>query len=147
MSSIDEGRASGSKTPYRHDRSRSHERPMSPASSTSSFSSNDSGSTYYVMPTGRQKVHVINTPDTTASSSLHTTSSASRSHRSPNPNSLKKQRLFQRLLGFAEKRVRLFSSSGGDSPRGSLRGGRRLPRRHSTGESASRRSRSAPPGE
>ncbi|KAK7038193.1 hypothetical protein R3P38DRAFT_2904934 [Favolaschia claudopus] len=146
MSSVDEGRASGSRNLHRHDRSRSHagpERPSSPASSTSSFSSNDSGSTYYVMPTGRQKVHVIHTPDTTAS--LHTASSAS--HSPTSPNSLKKQPLFQRLLGFAEKRVRLFSSSGGDSPRGSLRGGRRLQRRHSTGGSASRRSRSAPPGE
>ncbi|KAJ7073954.1 hypothetical protein C8F01DRAFT_5269 [Mycena amicta] len=49
-----------SKTPNGRDRSRSRtRRDLSPASSVSSFASNGSGSTYYVMPTGRQKVHVI----------------------------------------------------------------------------------------
>jgi hypothetical protein len=38
---------------------------LSPASSVSSFNgSHGSGSTYYVMPTGRQKVHVIVSPST-----------------------------------------------------------------------------------
>jgi hypothetical protein len=63
MSSVNEERRSGSRTPNRHDRSRSRSgtaRRLSPASSTSSFTgSNGSGSTYYVMPSGRQKVHVI----------------------------------------------------------------------------------------
>ncbi|KAJ7264939.1 hypothetical protein B0H12DRAFT_1230576 [Mycena haematopus] len=115
MSSVNEELRSGSRTPNRHDRSRSRNgtaRPASPASSTSSFNSNGSGSTYYVMPTGRQKVHVIHTPDTSH------TSSASHSPTSPHSkNSLKKQPFFQRLLGFAEKR--LFSPSSGDSSRGS----------------------------
>ncbi|KAF7337902.1 hypothetical protein MVEN_02013400 [Mycena venus] len=141
MSSVNEEQRSGSRTPNRRDRSRSRNgavRPSSPASSTSSFTSNGSGSTYYVMPTGRQKVHVIHTPDTSAS--LHTASSTS--HSPTSPNSMKKQPLFQRLLVFAERR--LFSSSG-DSSRASSRGGRRLHRRHSTGGSG--RSRSTPPGE
>ncbi|KAJ7355924.1 hypothetical protein DFH08DRAFT_853924 [Mycena albidolilacea] len=141
MSSVHEERGSGSRTPHRRDRSQSRSgtaRPSSPTSSISSFASNDSGSTYYVMPTGRQKVHVIHTPDTS-----HTASSTSHSPTSPHSrSSLKKPPLFQRLLGFAEKR--LFSSSG-DSSRGSSRGGRRLHRRHSTGGSG--RSRSTPPGE
>ncbi|KAJ6490714.1 hypothetical protein C8R47DRAFT_457023 [Mycena vitilis] len=149
MSSVNEERRSGSRTPNRHhDRSRSRgggaARQMSPASSTSSFTgSNGSGSTYYVMPTGRQKVHVIHTADT----SSHTASSHAHSPTSPraeSKSSVKKPALFQRLLGFAEKR--LFSSSG-DSARGSSRGGRRLHRRHSTGGSGSGRSRSTPPGE
>ncbi|KAF7363959.1 hypothetical protein MSAN_01054200 [Mycena sanguinolenta] len=141
MASVNEELRSGSRTPNRRDRSRSRSgtaRPSSPASSTSSFNSDGSGSTYYVMPQGRQKVHVIHTPDTSH------TSSTSHSPTSPHSkNSLKKPALFQRLLGFAEKR--LFSPSSGDSSHGSSRGGRRLQRRHSAGES--RRSRSTPPGE
>ncbi|KAJ7481113.1 hypothetical protein B0H11DRAFT_1807989 [Mycena galericulata] len=142
MSSVNEERRSGSRTPNRRDRSRSRTtRQLSPASSTSSFTgSNGSGSTYYVMPTGRQKVHVIHTPDATAS--LYTASSTAHSPTSPHSGSSLKKPFFQRLLGFAEKR--LFSSSG-DSSRGSSRGGRRLHRRHSTGTSG--RSRSTPPGE
>ncbi|KAJ7161457.1 hypothetical protein C8R43DRAFT_335779 [Mycena crocata] len=142
MSSVHERRRSGSRTPNRRDRSRSDTpRQLSPASSTSSFTgSNGSGSTYYVMPTGRQKVHVIHTPDATAS--VFTASSTAHSPTSPHSSSSMKKPFFQRLLGFAEKR--LFSSSG-DSSRGSSRGGRRLHRRHSTGGSG--RSRSTPPGE
>ncbi|KAJ7137855.1 hypothetical protein C8R44DRAFT_728055 [Mycena epipterygia] len=140
MSSVNEERRSGSRTPNRRDRSRSGTaRQLSPASSSSSLS-DGSGSTYYVMPTGRQKVHVIHTPDATAS--VFTASSSTQSPTSPRSGSSLKKPFFQRLLGFAEKR--LFSSSG-DSSRGSSRGGRRLHRRHSTGGSG--RSRSAPPGE
>ncbi|KAJ7154253.1 hypothetical protein C8R46DRAFT_135191 [Mycena filopes] len=150
MSSVNEERRSGARTPNRRDRSRSRTgRQLSPASSTSSLTgSNGSGSTYYVMPTGRQKVHVIHTHDPTAS--LHTASSSTQSPTSPRSgSSLKKPPFFQRLLGFAEKR--LFSSSGDSASRGSSRSGsRRLQRRHSTGTgggSGSGRSRSTPPGE
>ncbi|KAJ6531584.1 hypothetical protein DFH09DRAFT_1263838 [Mycena vulgaris] len=148
MSSVNEERRSGSRTPNRRDRSGSRTaRQLSPASSTSSFTgSNGSGSTYYVMPTGRQKVHVIvsRSPSVavsvisprTNSAPQHTDASASSASHSPtSPRSMKKP-FFQRLLGFAEKR--LFSSSG-DSSRGSSRGGRRLRRRHSTGGSGSGR--------
>ncbi|KAJ7773003.1 hypothetical protein DFH07DRAFT_149364 [Mycena maculata] len=142
MSSVHGERRSGSRTPNRHDRSGSRAaRQLSPASSTSSFAGSDgSGSTYYVMPTGRQKVHVIHTD---ASASAYTaTSSTAHSPTSPHSGSSLKKPFFQRLLGFAGER--LFSSSGGSS-RGSSRGGRRLHRRHSTGGSG--RSRSTPPGE
>ncbi|KAJ7706945.1 hypothetical protein B0H17DRAFT_1325704 [Mycena rosella] len=131
-SSIHEEQRSGSRTPSRRTRDRSRSRQLSPASSTSSLTGSDgSGSTYYVLPTGRQKVHVIHTPDASANSS------ASRSPTSP--RGVKKPFL-QRLLGFAEKRFFVGSDS-------SSRGGRRLHRRHSTGGSGSGRSRSAPPGE
>ncbi|KAJ6531161.1 hypothetical protein B0H19DRAFT_1214336 [Mycena capillaripes] len=141
MTSVNEERRSANRRDRSQSRSRTA-RQLSPASSTSSFNSNGSGSTYYVMPTGRQKVHVIHTDTSayTASSSTHGQSPTSPHSKS----SLKKPALFQRLLGFAEKR--LFSSSG-DSSRGSSRGGRRLHRRHSTGGSGSGRSRSSPPGE
>ncbi|KAJ7029334.1 hypothetical protein C8F04DRAFT_962911 [Mycena alexandri] len=144
MSSVNEERRSGARTPNRRDRSRSRTgRQLSPASSTSSFS-NGSGSTYYVMPTGRQKVHVIVSD---APASVHTASSTTQSPTSPHSASSLKKPFFQRLLGFAEKR--LFSSSG-DSSRGSSRSSRRLHRRHSTGTGGgpgSGRSRSTPPGE
>ncbi|KAJ7286406.1 hypothetical protein C8J57DRAFT_1287555 [Mycena rebaudengoi] len=135
MSLVHEERRSGSRMPNRHDRSGSRTaRQMSPASSTSSFTGSDgSGSTYYVMPTGRQKVHIIHTPD--ASASVFTASSSTHSPTSPRSGGSLKKPFFQRLLGFAEKR--LFSSSG-DSSRGSSRGGRRLQRRHSTGGSSGR---------
>ncbi|KAJ6622869.1 hypothetical protein B0H10DRAFT_2162663 [Mycena sp. CBHHK59/15] len=141
MSAVHDERLSGSRTSHRRNRSRSRTaRQSSPASSTSSLTGSDgSGGTYYVMPTGRQKVHVIHTPDATAS--LFTASSSTQSPTSPRSGSSLKKPFFKRLLGFAEKR--LFSSSG-DSSRGSSRG-RRLHRRHSTGGSG--RSRSAPPGE
>ncbi|KAJ7461610.1 hypothetical protein FB451DRAFT_1341258 [Mycena latifolia] len=136
MSAVNEERRSGSRTPHR-DRSRS--RQLSPASSSSSLTGSDgSGSTYYVLPTGRQKVHVIHTPEASASSASH-------SPTSPRSSSSVKKPFFQRLLGFAEKR--LFSDAGRGSGSGSSRGGRRLQRRHSTGGSGSGRSRSTPPGE
>ncbi|KAJ7766696.1 hypothetical protein B0H16DRAFT_1717041 [Mycena metata] len=143
MSSVNEEHRSGARTPNRRDRSRSRTgRQLSPASSTSSFGSNGSGSTYYVMPTGRQKVHVIHTD---ATASVRTASSTTQSPTSPHSGSSLKKPFFQRLIGFAEKR--LFSSSG-DSSRGSSRSSKRLHRRHSTDTGGrSRRSRSAPPGE
>ncbi|KAJ7633113.1 hypothetical protein FB45DRAFT_866571 [Roridomyces roridus] len=147
MSTVEEERRSGSRTPHGHHRSHSRARQRSPASSSSSVGSNDSGGTYYVMPQPGQRVHVIHTPD--ASSTLYTSSSTahSRSPTSPRSGSSLKKPFFQRLL---QKSLHAFSpSSGGDrdSSRGSSRGGRRLHRRHSTGGSGSGRSRSVPPGE
>ncbi|CAK5277504.1 unnamed protein product [Mycena citricolor] len=146
-------RHSRSRTPHpeasrsRH-RHKEEMRPVSPPSSSSSLS-DGSGSTYYVLPTGRQKVHVIHTPDTSASSGHRShrraDSHSSKSPTSPHsPNSPKKP-LFQRLLGAGQ---RLFSTSSGDgagsssSQSGSVRG-KRLQRRHSTGT----RSQSVPPAE
>ncbi|KAJ3999171.1 hypothetical protein F5050DRAFT_1805308 [Lentinula boryana] len=89
-----------------------HPRPPSPAGSQRS------GSTYYVLPTARQKVHILRSPET-----LYTATTTTQSPTTPiSPTGSIKKPLLQRLLGgFAER----FSSSG--SSRGSLR------RRHSTG--------------
>ncbi|KAJ3768775.1 hypothetical protein FB446DRAFT_649879 [Lentinula raphanica] len=80
--------------------------------------SQGSGSTYYVLPTARQKVHVLVRPQT-----LYTATTTTQSPTTPiSPSGSIKKPFLQRLLGgFAER----FSSSG--SSKGSLR------RRHSTG--------------
>jgi len=94
--------------PERHHRH--HARPPSPVGS------DGSGSTYYVLPTAKQKVHVLRSPDT-----LYTATSATQSPTTPiSPTGSSKKPFLQRILGgFAER----FSSSG--SSKGSLR------RRHS----------------
>ncbi|KAJ7080383.1 hypothetical protein B0H15DRAFT_856936 [Mycena belliarum] len=139
MSVVNEERRSGSRTPRRERSRLRHEQrngKRSPASSSSSLTdSQGSGSTYYVLPTGRQKVHVIHTD---ASASSASPSHSPTSHSPTSPRGVKKPFL-QRLLGFSE---RLFSDSG----RSSSRTGRRL-RRNSTGGSGPGRSRSLPPGE
>jgi hypothetical protein len=95
---------------------RHHARPPSPADS------DDSGSTYYVLPSGRQKVHVLRSPDT-----IYTATSTTRSPTTPiSPSGSIKKPFLQRILGgFAER----FSTSG--SSKGSLR------RRHSIGTHSS----------
>ncbi|KAF5377066.1 hypothetical protein D9757_007693 [Collybiopsis confluens] len=98
---------------HHHHHSRHHNhRPSSPAGS------DGSGSTYYVLPTARQKVHVLRSPET-----LYTATSTTQSPTTPvSPTGSIKKPLLQRILGgFADR----FSSSG--SSKGSLR------RRHSTG--------------
>ncbi|KAF7295617.1 hypothetical protein MIND_01101800 [Mycena indigotica] len=165
MSAVKEEERRRSKTPNGRSHSRNR-RDRSPASSISSFESNGSGSTYYVMPTGRQKVHIIPTPDTSAGSSGHHSHSHSHSQshahspQSPqhSPTSVRsggsagglKKPFIQRILGFAfhEKRPQSVSGeSSQGSATGSTRGGRRL-RRHSSGTGpGSRRSKSVPPPE
>ncbi|KAF9495821.1 hypothetical protein BDN71DRAFT_1506362 [Pleurotus eryngii] len=111
----------------RHDRSRSatladdpHHGHHGRRSSVSSFVSNDSGSTYYVLPSGRQKVHII-APEP----SIYTATSTTKSPSSP------KRPFFKRLFGFNKEK--LTSDSSKISTRGG--GGKRLVRRHSTGGS------------
>ncbi|KAJ3875109.1 hypothetical protein F5051DRAFT_71155 [Lentinula edodes] len=100
--------------PSEHYRHPHHHRPRPP----SPTGSHGSGSTYYVLPTARQKVHVLRSPDT-----LYTATTTTQSPTTPiSPTGSIKKPFLQRLLGgFAER----FSSSG--SSKGSLR------RRHSTG--------------
>ncbi|KAF9075191.1 hypothetical protein BDP27DRAFT_1315658 [Rhodocollybia butyracea] len=87
-----------------------HARPRSPADS------DGSGSTYYVLPTAKQKVHILRSPDT-----LYTATSTTQSPTTPvSPTGSIKKPFLQRILGgFAER----LSSSG--SSKGSIR------RRHS----------------
>lgn len=97
------------------------------ASSTSLTNTHDSGSTYYVLPTHGQKVHVI---APSREQSVGTATSTTKSATSPYAQSFGKRPFFQRLFGFAGK----FSSGG--SSKGAPTGGRKLRRRHSTGASA-----------
>ncbi|KIK57718.1 hypothetical protein GYMLUDRAFT_61126 [Collybiopsis luxurians FD-317 M1] len=101
---------------HRHHRHHHHHRHH--ARSPSPAGSDGSGSTYYVLPTARQKVHVLRSPDT-----LYTATSTTQSPTTPiSPTGSIKKPFLQRILGgFAER----FSTSG--SSKGSLR------RRHSTG--------------
>ncbi|KAG6873784.1 hypothetical protein C0995_011009 [Termitomyces sp. Mi166 len=100
-----------------HDRSRSLPvvpPPLSRSSSSDSLNSGDSGSTYYVLPSAGQKIHVL---PPSPQLSIGTATSTTRSAHSPHsPN--KKTPLFKRLFGFAGK------YSGGEN--------RRIERRHST---------------
>ncbi|KAJ4487856.1 hypothetical protein J3R30DRAFT_3279198 [Lentinula aciculospora] len=110
----------------RHESSRHRDRSVGSAKSgksgkskdTTGRSSEGSGSTYYVLPTARQKVHVLRSPET-----LYTATTTTQSPTTPiSPTGSIKKPFLQRILGgFAER----FSSSG--SSKGSLR------RRHSTG--------------
>lgn len=95
------------------------------ASSTSLTNSHDSGSTYYVLPTHGQKVHVIG-PSREQSVGTATSTTVT----SPYAQSFGKRPFFQRLFSFAGK----FSS--GSSSKGAPTGGRKLHRRHSIGASA-----------
>jgi len=100
--------------------------PINPTASTTSLGSNESGSTYYVLPAAGQKVHII-TPS--PEQSIVTATSTTKSPISPKYGNLRKPFL-QRLFSFAGK----FSSAG--SSKGSSMPGRRLQRRHSTGGAA-----------
>ncbi|RDB22194.1 hypothetical protein Hypma_010691 [Hypsizygus marmoreus] len=115
-------------------RSLSLARPPRPTSSESSDSldSQDSGSTYYVLPSAGQKVHII-TPSPQAS--VRTATSTTRSPTSPTFSSFKKPAFFQRLFHFAG---RLSTSGSHKAPSSSGGSGRRLQRRHSTGGTARR---------
>ncbi|KAF8077598.1 hypothetical protein FPV67DRAFT_2423 [Lyophyllum atratum] len=122
------GTWSGRSNKRLHDRGRSLSvvpPPLSPSSSSSSLNSGESGSTYYVLPSAGQKVHVISP---SPQPSIHTATSTTRSPTSP--RSFKKAPFFQRLFNFAGK----FSSSSSTKAPSSAGGmGRRLQRRHSTG--------------
>ncbi|GLB34596.1 hypothetical protein LshimejAT787_0201610 [Lyophyllum shimeji] len=98
--------------------------PLSPASSSSSLNSGESGSTYYVLPSAGQKVHVISP---SPPRSIGTATSTTRSPISP----LKKAPFLQRLFSFAGK-FSVASSTKASSTAGGTTG-RRLQRRHSTG--------------
>ncbi|KAF5373739.1 hypothetical protein D9758_000911 [Tetrapyrgos nigripes] len=110
---------------YSHSRSHSrYARPPSPAESAGS------GSTYYVLPNGRQKIHVLQP------SSFQTATSATKSPMSPvSPTGSLKKSFFKRVLGGFGLAGRL-SSNG--SAKGSIDGGR-LQRRHSIGTHSSGR--------
>ncbi|KAG5338799.1 hypothetical protein C0989_006183 [Termitomyces sp. Mn162] len=83
-----------------HDQSRSLPvvpPPLSLSSSSDSLNSDNSGSTYYVLPSAGQKIHVL---PPSPQSSIGTATSTTRSANSPHsPN--KKTNLFQRLFSFA----------------------------------------------
>jgi len=107
-----------------HDHTRSVGRStrINPASSSASLTSQNSGSTYYVLPAHGQKVHVINpSPDQSIVTATSTT-------KSPTTPTFGRKPFFQRLFGFP-----LFSNAG--SARGSSNGGRKFQRRHSLGPS------------
>ncbi|KAJ3569399.1 hypothetical protein NP233_g5070 [Leucocoprinus birnbaumii] len=109
----------------RRDRTRSlgpgrvHKVPRSDDGRDSDVDSVGSGSTYYVLPTAGQKVHVI---APSPGQSVHTATSTTKS-----PGSSPKKPFFQRLFGFAK----IGSSTGGQTqdPRKALQ------RRHSFGDS------------
>ncbi|KAF8163659.1 hypothetical protein B0H34DRAFT_781293 [Crassisporium funariophilum] len=101
---------------------------INPSSSQTSLNSQQSGSTYYVLPAHGQKVHVIApSPD----QSIVTATSTTKSPTSPYAQTFGRKPFFQRLFGFAK-----FSSAG--SSRGSSNG-RKLHRRHSLGASSRHR--------
>ncbi|PPQ66192.1 hypothetical protein CVT26_011051 [Gymnopilus dilepis] len=115
-----------------HDRTRSFGRSSrrNAAESAESLGSEKSGSTYYVLPSHGQKVHVINpSPEHSIFTATSTTKSPSSPH---SPYSNGKKPFFQRIFNF-----NVFSSAG--SSRGSSVGGRKLSRRHSIGASGHRR--------
>ncbi|KAF4614925.1 hypothetical protein D9613_002582 [Agrocybe pediades] len=95
-----------------------------PAESAETLGSEKSDSTYYVLPSHGQKVHVINpSPE----NSIMTATSTTKSPTSPyGPTSNEKKPFFQRIFNF-----HMFSSAG--SSKGSSNGVRRLRRRHSIG--------------
>ncbi|KAG7092915.1 hypothetical protein E1B28_009220 [Marasmius oreades] len=101
-----------------------------PARPPSPSGSDASGSTYYVLPTRKQKVHVLRPNQ--AAGSIHTATSSTKSPTTPvSPTGSLKKPLFARLRGLAER----LSSGGSDK---SLR------RRHSTGNSSSSQEKPAP---
>ncbi|KAG6836875.1 hypothetical protein H0H93_001935 [Arthromyces matolae] len=102
---------------------RSHGPPITPpppltrSASSDSLNSDDSGSTYYVLPSAGQKIHVL---APSPQLSIATATSPTQVAYSPQSPASKKPPFFKRLLSFAGK----FSSSSGE--------GRRIERRHST---------------
>jgi hypothetical protein len=109
--------------------------PLARPPSVASLNSQGSGSTYYVLPSAGQKVHVIMpSPE----SSIATATSATRYPSPTSPRSIRKPPFLQRLWNFAGK----FSSSGSTkapSVTGSRSSGsRRLQRRHSIGSGSAR---------
>ncbi|PBK78748.1 hypothetical protein ARMSODRAFT_52734 [Armillaria solidipes] len=144
-------------TPYPHDdypvqisREPSHHRAGSaPLRRAPSFAASDeSGSTYYVIPTGKQKVHVIRPGDTTVygssrsppSSRSPTSTKSPSSSKSPvspmYPSPIQKKPFLQRLFSLAPR----LSFSSASSGKGSTHTSRRLHRRHSTGTRSQRSS-------
>nr|XP_043041770.1 uncharacterized protein BT62DRAFT_762838 [Guyanagaster necrorhizus MCA 3950]KAG7448270.1 hypothetical protein BT62DRAFT_762838 [Guyanagaster necrorhizus MCA 3950] len=142
-------------TPYPYDdyisqvsREKGHLRAGSvPLSHTPSYAASDeSGSTYYVIPTGKQKVHVIRPGDTTIyassrsppSSRSPTSSKSPASSKSPvspmYPSAIQKKPFLQRLFSLAPR----LSFSSASSGKGSTHTSRRLQRRHSTGTRSQR---------
>ncbi|KAF8912138.1 hypothetical protein CPB84DRAFT_1902181 [Gymnopilus junonius] len=114
---------------YDRTRSLGHSTRRNHAESAESLGSEKSGSTYYVLPSHGQKVHVINpSPE----QSIITATSTTKSPSSPYGYSNGKKHFFQRLFHF-----NMFSSAG--SARGSSGGGRKLSRRHSIGASGQHR--------
>jgi hypothetical protein len=114
----------------RRPRSRSRSR-RSRERSGSDAASHESGSTYYVLPTAGQKVHII--APTKSISTATSTTKAPASPRTPNS----KKPFFMRFFNFTER----FSQSNAESSKESAKpvpGGRRLQRRHSTGASSRR---------
>ncbi|KAF8808983.1 hypothetical protein BYT27DRAFT_7095019 [Phlegmacium glaucopus] len=108
-----------------HTRSLGRSTRINPTSSSTSLTSHNSGSTYYVLPAHGQKVHVINpSPE----QSIVTATSTTKSPTSPFAQTFGKKPFFQRLFGFAK-----FSTAG--SSRASSNGGGKLYRRHSLGTS------------
>ncbi|KAK7467546.1 hypothetical protein VKT23_004600 [Stygiomarasmius scandens] len=107
--------------PHGHQHSR-HGRPPSPAGSVGS------GSTYYVLPHGKQKIHVL-------PSSVHTATSATKSPTTPvSPTGSLKKSFLQRVIGGFTGRFSTGSSKGSvhvPPPQ--------LHRRHSTGTHSSGR--------
>ncbi|KAK0463604.1 uncharacterized protein EV420DRAFT_1638531 [Desarmillaria tabescens] len=118
-----------------------------PLRRTASFAASDeSGSTYYVIPTGKQKVHVIRPGDTTVygssrsppSSRSPTSTKSPASSKSPvspmYPSPIQKKPFLQRLFSLAPR----LSFSSASSGKGSTHTSRRLQRRHSTGTRSQR---------
>ncbi|KAJ8079449.1 hypothetical protein PM082_006876 [Marasmius tenuissimus] len=99
-----------------------------PPRSRSPAGSDASGSTYYVLPTRKQKVHVLRPNETPGS--IRTATSSTKSPTTPiSPAGSMKKPFFARLRGLAGR----LSSSGGSH--------KSLERRHSTGNSNSSRDR------
>ncbi|KAK0196590.1 hypothetical protein F5146DRAFT_1152674 [Armillaria mellea] len=130
-------------TPYPYDeyavqisREPSHQRAGSALQrrAPSFAASDESGSTYYVIPTGKQKVHVIvSHPSPTSTKSP----SSSKSPVSPMyPSPIQKKPFLQRLFSLAPR----LSFSSASSGKGSTHTSRRLHRRHSTGTRSHRSS-------
>jgi len=116
-----------SSSAHAHTRSLGQSTRINPTSSSASLTSQNSGSTYYVLPAHGQKVHVINaSPEQSIFTATSTT-------KSPTTPTFGKKPFLQRLFGFAR-----FSNAG--SARGSSNDGRKLQRRHSLGPSRNEQS-------
>ncbi|KAF9014604.1 hypothetical protein BDZ89DRAFT_1076468 [Hymenopellis radicata] len=135
---------------HRHRSSSGHGRRRRHDSTPSLTPSDESGSTYYIFPSGKQKVHIIRTDQSSKSPMSSQSPTSAKSATSPQgyvpahagspTQALKKPPLLQRLINGFTTRLS-FSSQG--SAAGSQRGGRRLQREPTT-SSAGARSQSAP---